>query len=161
MSTPRVAERVAIILTVLGTGGAVAAPFYTGRTDSGQVITLTAVASQGVWTEETVHGANYWRPLRAAMPVVQAGREVVIRLQSADDEHGFTIPELGVGPIKVEAGHVAEVRFTPQVPGRYAYQCTTRCGMCHEAMTGSLVVLGPSETPDMYPPVEKEKKPCH
>lgn len=173
MSTAKAGEGVAIALTVLGTVGAVAAPFYADRaqplrlkpdtTVEVQVINLTGVAAQGVWTAEAVNGANYWRPLRPATPVVHAGREVIIRLQSADDEHGFTIPELGVGPIKVEAGHVAEVRFTPQVPGRYAYQCTTRCGRCHEGMTGALVVVGPAETSDMYPPTEteKEKKPCH
>jgi heme/copper-type cytochrome/quinol oxidase subunit 2 len=163
MSTNRRGETVAVILTLLGTMGAVAAPFYRGRAASALVINLTGVAAQGIWTDEPVSGTNYWRPLRQANPIVQAGREVIIQLQSADNEHGFSIPELGIGPVKVEAGHVAEVRFTPQVPGRYAYQCTTRCGPRHEAMTGSIVVVGPAETPEMYlpPPTLEEKKPCH
>lgn len=162
MSTNRRGETVAVILTLLGTVGAVAGPFHRGGTASAPVINLTGVAAQGLWTDETVSGTNYWRPLRPANLVIQAGREVIIRLQSADDEHGFSIPELGIGSVKVEAGHVAEVRFTPQVPGRYAYQCTTRCGPCHEAMTGSIVVIGPGETPEMYPPLPilEEKKAC-
>lgn len=167
MSTNRRVETIPVILTLLGTMGAAAAPFYRGRAASVQVVELTGVAAQGIWTDETVSGTNYWRRLRRANPVIQAGREVIIRLQSADDEHGFSIPELGIGPVKVEAGHVAEVRFTPQVPGRYAYQCTTRCGPCHEAMTGSIVVVAPAETPEMYPPLPvldeklEEKKACH
>lgn len=151
MSTNRRAEIVAVILTLLGVIGAVTAPFYRAQAAPAHVIDLTGVAAQGVWTDETVSGTNYWRPLRPANPIVAAGQEVTVRLQSADDEHGFSIPELGIGPVKVEAGHVIEVRFTPQVPGRYAYQCTTRCGPCHEAMTGWIIVLGPAETPEMYP----------
>lgn len=170
MNATRTAEIVAVILTVLGTAGAISAPFYVGAGGGrppaapagAQLIRLTAVAAQGIWTDEKVGGLNYWRPLAPAAPVVRAGREVILQLQSADDEHGFSIPDLGIGPIKVEAGHLVEVRFTPQVPGRYAYQCTTRCGRCHEAMTGWIVVVGPAETPEMYPPPPalEEKPSC-
>jgi heme/copper-type cytochrome/quinol oxidase subunit 2 len=65
---------------------------------------------------------------------------------SADVTHSFAIPDLDLGPVTVEPGHVSEVRFTPQEPGEFLTQCATRCGECHEEMLGTIVVLGPGQT---------------
>lgn len=126
--------------------------FSAGATAADVTFTLTGVSEGGVWTEEEIAGHNYWRrtpgPARLA---VRTGQTVRIRLKSADVTHGFSIPDLDVGPVLVEPGHVAEVAFTPEEPGEYLFQCTTRCGECHEEMLGSLVVLGEGETLDHYP----------
>ncbi|MBI2923862.1 MAG: cupredoxin domain-containing protein [Planctomycetes bacterium] len=118
-----------------------------------RVITLTAVAAGGIWTEEEVAGHNYWRRQpEPARTVVLSGENVVIRLKSADVSHSFSIPELEVGPVAVEPGKVSVVRFVAPAPGEYLIQCSTRCGPCHEEMLGTLVVLGSGETLADYPP---------
>jgi len=79
--------------------------------------------------------------------------------------HGFSIPELDVGPVYVEPGYVTELSFVPEESGEYLIQCTARCGCCHEEMFAILVVLGPNGEPppeDMLftlPP--RQKCPLH
>lgn len=120
--------------------------------ENAHVITLTAVADAGVWTEEDVMGHSYWRRWpQLARPAVRVSETVVVRLKSADVSHSFSIPDLEVGPIPVEPGHVSEVRFVPADPGEYLIQCSTRCGPCHEEMRGTIVVLGPGQTLADYP----------
>lgn len=120
--------------------------------DNPRVITLTAVAEGGIWTEENVAGYSYWRRApQSARLVVRVGETVVIRLKSADVTHSFAIPDLGVDPVAVEPGQVSEVRFVPTQPGQYLIQCSLRCGPCHEEMRTSIVVLGPGQTLEDYP----------
>lgn len=121
-------------------------------TDNPHVITLTAVAEGGIWTEEDVIGHSYWRRMpKPARLVVRVGETAVIRLKSADVTHSFAIPDLGVDPVVVEPGHVSEVRFVPTEPGQYLIQCSLRCGACHEEMRTTIVVLGPGQTLEDYP----------
>jgi heme/copper-type cytochrome/quinol oxidase subunit 2 len=116
------------------------------------VITMTAVAGCGVFTFEDMVGFNYWwREPEVARPVVRVGETVVFRLKSADVTHGFSIPELEVGPIYVEPGYVTEVRFEPKEAGEYLIQCVYRCGGCHEEMFAVIEVRGPNGEP---PPEE-------
>jgi heme/copper-type cytochrome/quinol oxidase subunit 2 len=112
------------------------------------VITLTAVADGGIFTFEDVVGHNYWRRQpKVARPVVRVGETILFRLKSADVTHGFSIPELAVGPIYIEPGYVTEVRFEPEESGEYLIQCSTRCGCCHEEMFAILEVRGPNGEP--------------
>lgn len=132
----------------------IAESWFTAVSGAGNahLITLTAVADPGLWTEEDVVGHSYWRRTpKPARPVVHVGETVLIRLKSADVTHSFSIPDLEVGPISVEPGHVAEVSFVAANPGRHLMQCSTRCGKCHEEMLGEIVVLGPNETVADYP----------
>jgi len=150
-------EKIGVILTVavliLTPVGMIAADRHFASGEPADVtFTLTGVSDGGVWTEEAVVGHNYWRRTpKPARLVARAGQKVRIRLQSADVTHGFSIPDLDVGPILIEPGHVVEAVFTPEEPGEYLFQCTTRCGKCHEEMLGSLVVLGEGETLENYP----------
>jgi len=112
------------------------------------VITLTAVADGGIYTFEDVVGHNYWRRQpEVARPVVRVGETVLFRLKSADVTHGFSIPELELGPVYIEPGDVTEVRFEPKESGEFLIQCTARCGCCHEEMFAILEVLGPEGEP--------------
>jgi heme/copper-type cytochrome/quinol oxidase subunit 2 len=131
-----------------------------------RVITLTAVADGGIFTFEDVVGHNYWRRQpEVARPVVRVGETVLFRLKSADVTHGFSIPELEVGPIYIEPGYITEARFVPQESGEYLIQCVYRCGCCHEEMFAILEVRGPNGEP---PPEEmrmvlppRQKCPLH
>jgi hypothetical protein len=112
------------------------------------VITLTAVAGCGVFTFEDIVGFNYWwREPEVARPVVRVGETVLFRLKSADVTHGFSIPELAVGPVFIEPGTVTELRFTPEESGEYLIQCVYRCGCCHEEMFAILEVRGANGEP--------------
>ena len=123
------------------------------------VITLTALGSEGIFTTDDVVGNNYWRKkYLPARPILKQGKEVIFRLKSSDDHHGFAIPGLGIEAVELEPGHVTELRFTPQESGQFIYQCTIKCGDYHEEMMGTLVVLGPGETVDDYPPINLPRK---
>ncbi len=143
-----------------------------------RVMTLTAVAKGGIWTEDEVVGHSYWRrqPKPTERLVLRLGETFVIRFKSADVNHSFAIPNLNVGPVSIEPGHVSElwfvpveraedgwnvhvvteghvsdVRFMPMQPGEYLTQCSAWCGSCHEEMRGTFVVLGAGQTLEDYP----------
>lgn len=112
------------------------------------VLNLTGVATAGVWTLSPVNGLNYWwKKFEPATLHVQLGDQVVINLRSADLFHRFYIPAFDVGPVDVEPGHMATVRFRADRPGVYQYYCTSMCGRCHFYMRGWLVVTAPGEEP--------------
>ncbi len=153
-----ISGRAEIIGTVLVLATLVGVPLWALREESRatelpdeenlRVITLTAVADGGIFTFEDVVGHNYWRRQpEVARPVVRVGETVLFRLKSADVTHGFSIPELEVGPIYVEPGDVTEVRFEPKESGEYLIQCVYRCGCCHEEMFAIVEVRGPNGEP--------------
>jgi heme/copper-type cytochrome/quinol oxidase subunit 2 len=110
-------------------------------------VELTAVRRDGVWTEEPVQGWNYWRrTFRPATITLREGEEVVLRLTSADVTHGFSAPELGVGPVDVEPGHVVEVRLKGIRSGKFLYFCRVICGDRHFFMHGDIRVVGRDES---------------
>jgi mono/diheme cytochrome c family protein len=141
-------EVVAIALTLVGAVAAVLWPVVqeasvVRRQAAGaeRVVSLTALAEAGVWTDREVRAGNYWGDgFGPARPVLRVGEEVLLRLKSADVHHSFYAPELAVGPIDVKPGHVAEVRLKPEQPGLYPYYCTTVCGRPHFAMRGVIEV---------------------
>jgi mono/diheme cytochrome c family protein len=59
--------------------------------------------------------------------------------------HGFSIPKLGVKIDWIEPGKVAEVEFTADRPGRYAFQCTVWCQLGHWRMRGVIEVVDPDD----------------
>lgn len=124
-----------------------------------RVITLTALASDGVWTEDSVTGVSYWRrhfPPATEIHVKQ-GERVVLRLASADVLHSFAIPALNIGPIDVPAGEVREVQFTAQDPDTLLFLCWQVCSPVHGKLQGRIVVLGPNGEPaQTSPPREPE-----
>lgn len=114
-----------------------------------RIITLTALATDGVWTEESVSGVNYWRKHFPATPEIQVkqGEEVVLRLASADVLHSFAIPLLHIGPIDVPAGEVRELEFKAEQPGTLVFLCWQVCSPVHEKLRGKITVLGPNGEP--------------
>lgn len=116
-----------------------------GRYPSGtKVITLTAVAQGGIWTQEQVVGYNYWRrtPTRTQEIFLNQGDHVVLRLRSADLLHSFAIPILRIGPVDVPAGHTVEVQFDANRPGVLTFLCWQVCSPDHPNLRGRFVVKG-------------------
>ncbi len=141
-------ETVAVTLTVVGGIAVLLWPAVeeanaVDRAAAGasQVVSLTAVAAAGAWTDREVRAGDYWaKSLPPARPILQVGVEALLRLRSADVHHSFYSPELGIGPVEVKPGYVAAVTLTPQRAGLYPYYCTTVCGKPHFAMRGVIEV---------------------
>ncbi len=150
-----------VAATVVGVPAAVVSyerSLTSGGPNNAQVITLTGIGSQGLWTLEDVVGHSYWRRQyeRATLKLV-AHRPVILRLKSADVTHSFYSPELKVAPAVVEPGHVTIVEFTAPGAGKYEYYCVAVCGECHPFMRGDIVVV---ETPSLLEDVEHQPTRC-
>ena len=107
-----------------------------------KVISLTAVADGGIWTQEEVVGHNYWRrkPVRVEEILLNQGDHVVLRVRSADLLHSFAIPILRLGPVDVLAGHTVEVRFDAEDAGVLTFLCWQVCSPDHPSLRGHFLV---------------------
>ncbi len=107
-----------------------------------KVITLTAVAKGGIWTEDSVVGHNYWRKAPARVEEIPLNQRdhVVIRVRSADVLHSFAIPLLHVGPVDVPGGHTVDVAFDANRAGALTFLCWTVCSPQHEGLRGTFQV---------------------
>lgn len=112
-----------------------------------KIITLTAVADGGYWTQEEVVGYNYWRGKRTRteeIPLKQ-GDHVALRLRSADVLHTFAIPLLRLGPVDVPAGHTVELEFDADRPGVLTFLCWQVCSPEHGQLRGRFLVAAGEE----------------
>jgi plastocyanin len=116
--------------------------------DDRRVIRLTGVMKDGAWTTATVTSTNYGlKTFQPAEIKLAVGERVLFHLSSADVTHGFYVPELGIGPVEVEPGHVEKLLFDADTVGTFTYYCTTVCGQCHHFMRG-LIHIGMPDDPD-------------
>ena len=139
---------ITIVVILIGTPFAVSinSPWNNKNSKTGKphtrIINLTAVAGQGIWTEDKVDGLNYWNTqFKRANIILTKGEKVIFRFTSVDVTHSFYVPEIGLGPVIVEAGHIYDVPFTTDITGKFTYYCTTVCGHCHLYMRGNIVIL--------------------
>ena len=109
-----------------------------------RIITLTAVAKGGIWTEDDVVGLTYWwrKPSRIGDIPLDQGDRVVVRLRSADVLHSFAIPLLRLGPIDIPAGHTVDVPFEVKEPGTLTFLCLQVCSPQHPGLHGRFIVKG-------------------
>ncbi len=107
-----------------------------------KLITLTAVAKGGIWTQEQVVGFNYWwkKPTPAREISLDEGDHVVVRLRSVDVLHSFAIPLLRIGPVEVPAGHTMEISFDADRPGVLTFLCWQVCSPDHQNLRGRFIV---------------------
>lgn len=70
---------------------------------------------------------------------LRAGQPVALVVSTADVQHGFDVPDLGIKE-PVQPGRPATIRFTPKNKGEYKISCGIICGPHHEEMTAKLVV---------------------
>ncbi|MFL5309130.1 MAG: cupredoxin domain-containing protein [Myxococcales bacterium] len=103
---------------------------------------LTLLAAAGDPGERVVHVVARRFNYSPDVIELQLGVPVVIELTSADRDHGFSVPELGIH-IDVEPGKTARVRVVPEKVGTFDFHCDVFCGSGHEEMAGRIVVSGP------------------
>lgn len=77
--------------------------------------------------------------IRPAVIRVKSGQVVELTVSSADVQHGFDVPALGIKE-PVQPGRTTTIYFTAPAPGEYKVACGILCGPHHEDMTGKLVV---------------------
>lgn len=70
---------------------------------------------------------------------VPQGARVELVVSTADVEHGFAVPGLGINE-PIQPGKPAVVRFLAQTPGSYPMRCSIACGRGHDQMTGAIVI---------------------
>lgn len=76
--------------------------------------------------------------------VLPAGRDVTVRLLSADVIHSFWIPSVS-GKMDMIPGRINTLTLRADEPGRYRGQCAEFCGLSHPRMAFEVVVLPPEE----------------
>ncbi len=99
---------------------------YHAAVTAGAITVTGRIFESGGWAPQTI--------------TVEEGQPVRLRLTSHDVAHGFAIPSLGVGPIRVEPGKFTVVEFTASRAGTYPFMCTVVCSPGHGMMVGQLVV---------------------
>ncbi len=155
----KIRELISIAATLAGLAAVAVVPFWYQRQrlageHNVKTIVLTGVASTGIWTEDDVTGANYWKgDFKPAEIRLEAGQQVRLILRSADVVHRFYMPELGIGPIELVPGHTEVVNFKADKEGIYPYYCTAVCGDCHFHMLNmrGLVAIGKEVDPKNVP----------
>ncbi len=107
-----------------------------------KLITLTATADGGIWTQDRIVGYNYWwrKPTRTEEINLSQGDHVVLRVRSADVLHSFAIPILHIGPLDVPAGHTIEVPFDANRAGVLTFLCWQVCSPEHSNLHGRFLV---------------------
>lgn len=95
--------------------------------------------SSARWWIAQVPESGGWQPRTLE---VEAGKEIRLRVTSADVVHGLSIPGLGVSTV-VEPGKVRELLLRPERPGRYRVLCTVICSPRHGEMIAELIVRPP------------------
>src|SRR5581483_7906399 len=145
----KIREILSSILAVAAVVGAFAIPLgyekHRLASHHGRTITLTGIATNGVWTEDEVTGANYYLGgFKPAEIHLSAGEQVHLILRSADVVHRFYMPQMGIGPIELIPGHTEVVNFQANKEGVYPFYCTAICGDCHFHMLNmrGLVAVG-------------------
>lgn len=72
------------------------------------------------------------------------GRQVLLRLTSADVNHAFWVPEMRMKKDAI-GGKITETRITPTELGNYPIVCAELCGAGHAVMRSQVVVQSSSE----------------
>jgi hypothetical protein len=132
-----------LVVGVLGLTTFLIFHFAPWKDNSGKrVIFLTAVARNGVWTEEKVDGTNYWtKDFKQAVIILKNGEEAIFRFTSMDVTHSFYAPELNIGPVDVWPGKIYDIPFKASKTGSFRYYCTKVCGKNHFYMQGKIIVI--------------------
>jgi cytochrome c oxidase subunit 2 len=76
---------------------------------------------------------------------VRLGEEVEFRISSEDTSHGFRIVGTSLNTAIPKRGHgELAVKFRPDRPGRYKFECNRMCGAGHSFMQGVVIVDDPT-----------------
>jgi len=76
---------------------------------------------------------------------LRVGEEVEFRISSEDTSHGFRIAGTSLNTTIPKRGHgELAVKFRPDHPGRYKFECNRMCGAGHSFMQGVVIVEDPA-----------------
>jgi len=103
---------------------------------------LALLAAAGDPGERVVHVVARRFTYSPDVIELQLGVPAIIELTSADRDHGFSVPDLGIR-IDVEPGKTARVRVVPEKVGTFDFHCDVFCGSGHEEMAGRIMVSAP------------------
>ena len=70
---------------------------------------------------------------------IKNGETVALDVSTADVQHGFDIPQLGIKE-PVQPGRPVTIIVKAPAPGEYQVTCGVICGSHHDDMVGKLVV---------------------
>jgi heme/copper-type cytochrome/quinol oxidase subunit 2 len=111
-----------------------------------RVITLTGNVKSG-WILGDFHAFNVLDPpspddgVNHPVIRVKKGERIVLKLESSDVVHGFSLKDLGIFVSEgIHPGRVTIVRFTADRTGTFTFSCNAICGKQHDKMKGTLVV---------------------
>jgi heme/copper-type cytochrome/quinol oxidase subunit 2 len=120
--------------------------WHRGLSRSTRLITLTGNVKSG-WILGDYHAFDVLDPPSPRNGVnhpvihVKKGARIVLKLESSDVVHGFSLPGLGVFVNEgIHPGRVTTVRFIASRVGTFTFSCNAICGKQHEKMKGTLVV---------------------
>ena len=77
--------------------------------------------------------------IEPAVIKVKSGSNVDLEVVTADVQHGFDVPQLGIKE-PVQPGRPAHIKFKAPAKGEYQVLCGVICGPHHDDMEGKLVV---------------------
>ncbi len=77
--------------------------------------------------------------IEPAVIKVKSGSNVDLEVTTADVQHGFDIPQLGIKE-PVQPGRMAHIKFKAPAKGEYHVICGIICGPHHDDMEARLVV---------------------
>jgi cytochrome c oxidase subunit II len=70
---------------------------------------------------------------------LRQGEDVVLEVRTADVQHGFDVPELGISE-SVQPGQIARVKVPTKRTGSFEVKCGIVCGARHDEMNGRLII---------------------
>lgn len=120
--------------------------WHHGLSTGTRVITLTGNVKTG-WILGDFHAFNVLDPpgpkdgVNHPVIHVKKGERVVLKLESSDVVHGFSLKDLGIFAKEgIHPGRVTTVRFVANRIGTFIFSCNAICGKQHQNMKGTLVV---------------------
>ena len=135
----------ALILAVVGVFTVVTVFDINERADASEVLSVNVIGHQWWWEYEypeqaAVEGAF----VTANELVIPTGRDVQLRLTSADVIHSFWPPKLA-GKVDTVPGRTNYMKISADTPGDYSGQCAEYCGLSHANMRLRVIALEPAE----------------
>jgi cytochrome c oxidase subunit II len=116
-----------------------ASVFFAMSRPPDDALNIYVVGKQWMWKLQHLDGQREINELH-----VPLGRPVKLIMTSEDVIHDFFIPAFRV-KADVIPGRYTTIWFEPTKPGRYHLFCAEYCGTRHSGMTGSVVVMTPTE----------------
>jgi cytochrome c oxidase subunit 2 len=132
----RAVVAIGVAATVFIIAGLTIASFYTTRKigPSSEAALTVTVRGQQWWWQFIYPGDGSGREFQTANELhIPVGKDVKLRLESADVIHSFWVPSLA-GKLDLIPGRTNELTLHADRPGIYRGQCAEYCGLQHSHM---------------------------